>query len=223
MSTTQNTITKKQENKGARGILDLTSQISQVLKQFEGLYTQKLPDCDGLTVEGWMSAHGVERFVKVTKCKDGTEKTTKKNYTPALLMKGWHEGMKREGVKGAQAYVYKNVPAKYQPNAEDVDRWGLKDFETSFRVFTKSEAEKIDGKPISRYMLVAVPENKWSVATILKGLKQGNNFEAENEKSLESDLDWEALEHVYIVRYDKDGEGNVVRRVIEINKDYVQF
>ena len=38
-----------------------------------------------------------------------------------------------------------------------------------------------------------------------------------------SDLDWESLEHVYIVRFDKDTNGNVVRKVIEIKKDLVQF
>lgn len=213
---TQVTITKKQENKGARGILDLTSHLSQVLKQFEGLWGKPLPDCDGLTVEQWMAAHGVNRFVNP---KNGT----KKGYTPALLMSGWHKGMKNTEAGGIRAFVYRNVPAKYQPGPEDVARWGLKDFETFFRVFTKEEAEKVDGKPISRYMLTPIADNRWSVATILKGLKQGNNFEKENDKSVESDLNWESLEHVYIVRFDKDKDGNVVRRIIEVNKELVQF
>lgn len=81
----------------------------------------------------------------------------------------------------------------------------------------------MDGKPISRYMLTPIADNKWSVATILKGLKQKNNFEKENEKNVLSDLDWESLEHVYIVRFDKDTNGNVVRKVIEIKKELVQF
>ena len=72
-------------------------------------------------------------------------------------------------------------------------------------------------------MLTPIADNKWSVATILKGLKQKSNFEKENEKSVLSDLDWESLEHVYIVRFDKDTNGNVVRKVIEIKKDLVQF
>lgn len=118
---TQVTITKAQENKGARGILDLTSQLSQVLKQFDGLYTKQLPDCNGLTVEQWMSAHGVSRFEKNGK---------KKGYTPALLMDGWHEGMKNVEDKGTRAFVFRNVPAKYQPCAEDVERMGLRDMET---------------------------------------------------------------------------------------------
>ena len=72
-------------------------------------------------------------------------------------------------------------------------------------------------------MLTPIADNRWSVATILKGLKQGNNFGKENDKSVESDLNWESLEHVYIVRFDKDKDGNVVRRVIEVNKELVQF
>lgn len=214
MKTTQTTISKAQENKGARGILDMTSQLSQVLKQFEGLYTNKLPDCNGLTVEQWMSAHGVHRFEKNGK---------KKGYTPSLLMDGWHEGMKNAEAKGVRASVYKNVPAKYQPCAEDIERWGLKDFETSFRVFTKEEAEKVDGKPIRRYMLTPVADNKWSVATILKGLRQKNNFEKENERNMMSELEWANIENVYIVRIEKGKDGNIVRRIIEVKKEAVTF
>lgn len=215
MSRTQNTITKAQENKGAKGILDLTSQLSQVLKQFDGLYSKQLPDCDGMTVESWMSAHGVYRFEKNGK---------KKGYTPGLVMNGWHEGMKNVQESGTRAFVFRNVKAKYQPSEEDVIKWGLKeDFSESFVVFTKEEAEKIDGKPISRYMLTPIADNKWSVATILKGLKQKNNFEKENEKKVMSDLAWEEYDELCIVRYDKDSEGNIVRRIISVNKEQVTF
>lgn len=217
MSTTQVTITKKQENKGAKGILDMTSTLGQVLKQFEGLYTKALPDCDGLTVEGWMSAHGVKRFEKVSKGGN----VTKKGYTPALLMDGWHEGMKQDKV----AYTFKNVAAKYVPSPEEANDLNIPvtEGEIAFRVFTKEEAEKIDGKPISRYMLKAVPETKWSVNTILKGLKQGTNFEKENDKMILSDLAWESMEEVYIVWYHKDENGNVSRVIKSVNKEFVRF
>ena len=211
---TQTTISKKQENKGARGILDLTGQLSQVLKQFEGIYTKKLPDTDGLTVESWMSAMGVERFVQTGK--DGKE--TKKGYTPGTIKAGWNDAM-----QDGNMHIFRNVPAKYKPVAEDVERFGLKDFDTSLRVFTKEEAEKPDGKPISRYMLTAVPDNKWSVQTILKGLKQGKNFAKENDKSVADDLAWESIEHVYIVTYRKNSEGETVRVISEVNKDCVVF
>ena len=213
---TQTTITKKQENKGAKGILDLTSTLGQVLKQFMGIYNKTLPDCDGLTVEDWMDAHGVHRFVG----KNGK----KGNYTPALLMDGWHEAMKLTNDEGKvqSSYVFKNVPAKIL-----MDEPGNPDG-VAYRVFTKEEAEKVDGKPISRYMLTAIEDNKWSVSTILKGLKQGNNFTKENDKMIEQELKWEELEHVYVVTYKKvknaqTGATEVLRKVVEVDKARVEF
>ena len=213
---TQVTISKKQENKGMRGILDLTSQIGQVLKQFSGIYSHTLPECDGLTVEGWMEAHGVHRFV----AKNGK----KKDYTPALLMEGWHFSMQTRNDEGkvVTSSIFKNVPAKVIMS-DPSDPEGK-----AYRVFTKEEAEKVDGKPISRYMLVEIPDNKWSVATILKGLKQSTNFAKENEKSVTSGMTWEQLEHVYIVKYDnventETGEITSVRKVVEVQKSQVIF
>lgn len=213
---TQVTISKKQENKGVRGILDLTSQIGQVLKQFSGIYDSELPECGGLTVEGWMEAHGVYRFVD--------KKGKKKGYTPTLLMDGWHFAMQTRNDEGkvVTSSVFKNVPAKVvvdDPNAPEGK---------AYRVFTKEEAEKVDGKPISRYMLVEIPENKWSVSTILRGLKQTTNFAKEDEKAAVSEMQWEQLEHVYIVKYVKaknaeTGEELTVRKVVEVQKSKVIF
>lgn len=219
METTQVTITRAQENKGANSIIGLTSQLGQVLKQFVGIYNAVLKDKDGgtlgLTVEQWMSAHGVERFT----CKNGV----KKGYTPALLFDAWHEGMKDANNGKTRAFVFKNVPAKFTPTPENAIEWGLSDVETSFRVFTKEEAEKVDGTPISRYMLQEVGECKWSVATILRGLRQGKRFDKENDKQVNSDLLWESIENVYIVRLAKDEDGNVSRHIIEVNKEHVTF
>ena len=208
---TQVTITKKQENKGARAILDLTSTMGQVLKQFMGIYNTKLPDCDGMTVEDWMDVHGVHRFVG----KNGK----KGNYTPALLMAGWHEGMQVMSADGktVASCVFKNVPAKIMIS-EPGDPEGV-----SYRVFTEEEAKKVDGKPISRYKLVQVADNRWSVSTILRGLKQTRSFEKENDKSVESELSWEAIEHVFIVRYEKNESGENVRKVVEVDKNNVVF
>lgn len=216
---TQVTISKAQENKGASSILALTSQLGQVLKQFMGLYGVTLKDKEnntlGLTVEQWMSAHGVERFVNKNGKKGG--------YTPGLLLSAWNAGMKNVENGKTRAFIFKNVPAKWQPCAEDVEAMGLKDFETSFRVFTKEEAENIDGKPLSRYMLQEIDEYKWSVQNILKGLRQGKNFQKENDKQVESDLAWESVEHVYIVRYIKQEDGTVLRKIQEVNKEHVTF
>lgn len=216
MAKTQVTITAKQENKGAKGIMDLTSTIGQVLKQFMGIYGKTLPDCDGLSVEDWMDAHGVHRFVG----KNGK----KGNYTPALLMEGWHEGMKQMGDDGKVlgSCVFKNVPAKVlmgDPGSPDAK---------AYRVFTKEEAEKVDGKPINMYKLVGIEENKWSVNTILRGLKQTRNFEKENDKAVQSALDWETIEHVYVVTYKKvknasTGAEEVLRKVVEVQKSQVIF
>jgi hypothetical protein len=213
---TQVTISKKQENKGAKGILDLTSTIGQVLKQFIGIYGKALPDCDGLTVEDWMDAHGVHRFVG----KNGK----KGNYTPALLMEGWHEGMKvcNDEGKVMQSCIFKNVPAKVlmdDPNNPD----GV-----AYRVFTKEEAEKVDGKPISMYKLVGIEDNRWSVNTIIRGLKQTRNFDNENDKSVNSEVEWAEIEHVYIVKYVKvknaqTGATEVLRKVQEVDKNRVTF
>ena len=208
---TQVTISKKQENKGARAIIDLTSTLGQVLKQFVGIYNTKLPDCDGLTGEDWMDVHGVHRFVG----KNGK----KKDYTPSLLMAGWHEGMQimRADGKTVASCVFKNVPAKIMIS-EPGDPNGV-----SYRVFTEEEANKVDGKPISRYKLTEIADNRWSVSTILRGLKQTRNFAKENDKSVESELAWEAIEKVFIVRYEKDDSGENVRKVVEVDKDNVVF
>lgn len=191
-----------------RGILDLTGQMSQVLRQFEGIYGRKLPETEGLTVEDWMEAHGVPRFV--------TKGGNKKGYTPALINGGWHDKMLlvNDENKVMANYIYKNVAAKYIIDEEDKEK--------AYRVFTKEEAEKVDGKGISIYAQVEVPKNRWSVATILKGLIQSRNYEKESKKAAESDEKWEKIEHVYIVKVEKV-DGKIVRKIIEVSKDRVVF
>lgn len=212
----QTTITKKQENKGAKGILDLTGTLGQVLKQFMGIYGKTLPDTDGLTVEDWMDIHGVHRFVD--------KKGKKGNYTPALLMDGWHDAMKLKDDQGKvmSSYVFRNVPAKVlmsDPSNPDG---------RAYYVFTKEEAEKENGKHISRYMLTAIEDTRWDVRTILKGLKQSYNFKDESAKYEKQKTEWEELEHVYIVVYKKvknaqTGATEVLRKVVEVDKTRVMF
>jgi len=201
----QTKITVKQENKGKRGILDLTGQLSQVLKQFEGIYTRKLPETDGLTVEDWMEAHGVPRFV--------TPKGVKKGYTPALINGGWREEMLavNDSNKVMGNYIFKNVPAKYVMDEDDK--------ETAYRVYaSEEEALKADGKPISVYRLALIDPHKWSVNTILTGLIQSRKYTKLAEKSKEAEDKWAAIEHCYIVKT----EGSE-RKVIEVSKDRVEF
>lgn len=205
MATSATTLNAKQINAGTREILGKTSQLTQVLRQFETLYSEKLASCDGLTVEAWMSAMGVERFT-VTK-QNG--KVQKKGYTPGTIRKGWNDSMQTEEGKMC---VFKNVPAKYK------DEEG-----TVYRVFTPEEAAKIDGKCVSRFMLSEIADDKWTVAIILRGLKQGRDFKKYNDRSVESEMAWEEMDNLCIIRVVEDENGKQSREIVEIEKDEVYF
>lgn len=199
-------ISKKQENCGKRDILSLVHQLSQTLKVFEGIYTRKLEHTDGLTVETWMSAHGVERTI--------TKSGKKKGYTPAAIRAGWHDCMQENGAckifKGVNAKVMIDNPTEENP--------------VSYLVYTKEQAESEHPQAIKRYMLCPIAEDRWSVETILKGLMQTNNFENENAKQIESDLAWEQLEHVYIIKEVKNEEtGEITKKIVEVEKAKVVF
>jgi hypothetical protein len=201
----QSTISRKQENKGMRGILDLTGRESQVLKQFEGIYSCKLPETEGLTVETWMEAHGVPRFV--------TPSGNKKGYTPALIAGGFNEAMLLKSSEGKVmgTCLYKSVPAKYMMEENGGEK--------SYRVYaSKEEALKEDGKAISKYQLWQIPDNNWSVRLILRGLIQSNHHDAEAKKSKESEDKWEAVKECWIaVREGKE------YKAVQVSKDRVVF
>lgn len=208
----QTTISVKQENKGKRGILDLTGMLSQVLKQFEGIYGRKLPETDGLTVEAWMTAHGVHRFV--TKAKNG--RMVKKGYTPALINEAWAEGMLLVNNSGKVCgnYIFRNKVAKVVINEGEKDK--------AYKVFTKAEALKADGKPVSKYMLDLIDPHNWSVKTILDGLIQTRKYDKLVAKAAESQEAWEDLydeDDLYIVRMNEKGE----REIVKVQKDEVYF
>lgn len=203
--TTSVTLNAKQVNAGSREIINATSQLTQVLRTFETLYTQKLPSCDGMTVEGFMSAMGVERFTTTNK----KGQVTKKGYTPGTIRKGWNDSMQTEEGKMC---VFKNMPAKYK------DEDG-----TVYRVFTPEEAAKIDGKCVTRFMLSEIADDKWTVAIILRGLKQGRDYKKYNDRSVESELNWEELDELCIIRVVEDENGQEVREIVNVNKDEVYF
>lgn len=199
------TLNAKQVNAGSREIINATSQLTQVLRTFESLYTQKLSSCEGMTVEAWMSAMGVERFTTTNK----SGKVTKKGYTPGTIRKGWNTSMQTEAGKMC---MFKNVPAKYK------DEDG-----TVYRVFTPEEAAKIDGKCVTRFMLSEIADDKWTVAIILRGLKQGRDYKKYNDRSVESELNWEELDELCIIRVVEDENGQEVREIVNVNKDEVYF
>lgn len=199
------TLNAKQVNAGSREIINATSQLTQVLRTFVSLYTQKLSSCEGMTVEAWMSAMGVERFTTTNKL----GKVTKRDYTPGTIRKGWNTSMQTEAGKMC---VFKNMPAKYK------DEDG-----TVYRVFTPEEAAKIDGKCVTRFMLSEIADDKWTVAIILRGLKQGRDYKKYNDRSVESELNWEELDELCIIRVVEDENGQEVREIVNVNKDEVYF
>lgn len=199
------TLNAKQVNAGSREIINATSQLTQVLRTFASLYTQKLSSCEGMTVEAWMSAMGVERFTTTNKL----GKVTKRDYTPGTIRKGWNTSMQTEAGKMC---VFKNMPAKYK------DEDG-----TVYRVFTPEEAAKIDGKCVTRFMLSEIADDKWTVAIILRGLKQGRDYKKYNDRSVESELNWEELDELCIIRVVEDENGQEVREIVNVNKDEVYF
>lgn len=205
---TNGTLNAKQINGGTREIISKTSQLTQVLRTFATLYTKKLPSCDGMTVEGFMSAMGVERFTTTNK----SGKVTKKGYTPGTIRQGWNDSMQ---TKEGKMCVFKNVQAKYK---DDKDEDG-----TVYRVFTHEEAEKIDGKCVSRFMLSKIADDKWTVAIILRGLKQGRDFKKYNDRSVESEMAWEEMDNLCIIRVVEDENGKQSREIVDIEKDEVYF
>ncbi len=192
-------LTTSQVNNGIKAIVSKTSQLTQVLRAFADLYDKELPNTEGLTTEAWMSAMGVERFV--------TAKGAKKGYTPGTIKAGWNPAMLTES---GNMCTFKNVPAKYKVGKE------------VFRVYTLEEAKKLDGKPVTRYQLAEIADDKWTVAIVLKGIKQSRDYSTHNDRAVESALDYEGLSDLYIIRIvEKDGQQ--VREIVKIDKNEVYF
>ena len=188
-----------------KAILDLTGQLSQVLKQFDGIYSCKLEETDGLTVESYMTELGVPRFV--------TKSGVKKGYTPGLINAAWNDNMLLKSSEGKVMgnCIYKNVAAKYMREENGGEK--------AYRVFASEEAAlSAEGKAITRYQLVQVGTTKWNVRTILKGLLQSKHHDKESEKAEESEKSWAAIEECWIVV----NEGKE-RKAVKVSKDRVAF
>lgn len=205
------TLNKKEERNGARNIEELTGVLSQTLKLYEGLYTKKLKDTNGQTVETWMQAHGVERFV--------TKGGTKKGYTPGIIIGAWHPMMRKKLADGTyKLSVYKQKTAMY------VDTDGEK-----YYVFTAKEAAKRvefggnNGTPIKRTVLCEVPDTRWSVRTINQGLMQKYDQKKWAEKTATTTEAWEQVGLCYIVMEEKSENGKTERIMMEVPKDEVIF
>ena len=192
-------LSTSQVNNGVKAIISTTSQLTQVLRTFADLYDKELPNTEGLTTEAWMSAMGVERFVG----KNGR----KKGYTPGTIKAGWNPAMLTEA---GNMQTFKNVRAKVKIGKE------------VFPVYTREEAVKLDGKPVSQYMLAEIADDKWSVAIVLKGIKQSRDYTTHNDRAVESALEFAGLDDLCIVRI-AEKDGKQVREIVAVNKNEVYF
>lgn len=192
-------LTNSQVNNGVKAIINTTSQLTQILRTFAEKYGEVLLNTEGLTLEEWMSAMGVERFVD----KNGR----KKGYTPGTIKAGWEPAMlTAEG----KMCTFKNVRAKVKVGKE------------VFSVYTRTEAEKLDGAPVSRYMLTEIADDKWTVAIVLRGIKQSRNYTAHNDRAVVSESEFANLDDLCYVRIVQQGDKQV-REIVAVNKNEVYF
>lgn len=206
-------ISAKIARKCEKAIVEMTSSLGQVLKQFEGIYSAKLPETDGMTVEDFMLWRGVERKV--------TASGVKKGYTPAAIFGAWDSRLKRSDK--AAIFTYHSAYCEIDPNT--CDEFGI-DHENGecaiLPVYTLEnvQRESRNRRPIRRYLLREVKDNRWSVATILKGLRQSAEAEKEITRNNKLESEWENYDKVYIIFTSKnDGK----EYSLEVNKDDVKF
>lgn len=191
-------LSQKAINKGIKQIVSLTGQISQVLKQFDGLYNTILKECEGLTVEAFMYELGVTREI----AKNGT----KKGYKLSAVKAAWASQM----LINETMCIYKNVVAKFV------------DGENAYIVYPdKTTALGENPKPISKYKLVTVESDKWSVSTILKGLQQSQSIEKQIKKADESEVKIASFIHPVILKTaEKNGEK--VTEAVELTEKQIK-
>lgn len=106
--------------------------------------------------------------------------------------------------------TFKNVRAKVKIGKE------------VFPVYTREEAAKLDGKPVSQYMLAEIADDKWTVAIVLKGIKQSRDYTTHNDRVVESALEYAGLDNLCIVRI-VEQDGKQVRQIVAVDKNEVYF
>lgn len=201
----QNTMTAKQQNAGWNAVVKETHTLNQVLKSFGGIMSKKLPELEGLTVSEFLTANGIE--------------VTKSKISVSTIRKAWNAGM----LVDSKLAVFKNVPALWTPQKGD-DLW--EENVRAFRVCSKEEAEKYVAKGecefITVYKLVAVDDYRWDTAIIARAMKQGQKFDKNNDRSVESELAWNSMEEAYIV-YDVVEKDKTTHKMRRISMDDVKF
>lgn len=196
-------LTSIEVKKGAIEITKKCSALTQVLKQFEGMYNTPMESCPGMTVEEWMSSMGVERFV--------TKGGKKKGYTPGTLRGGWHKDMLS---KDGNLCLFRMRKAKYKEGKG-----------APMDVYTLKEAQKLGGKPIARYMLCEMGSDAlWTTRMVMRGLEQSHNYEKEFETHLELECEYEeALGGELCVVILEEENGKLVRHIQKIDSKKVYF
>lgn len=203
---TQNTITKKQLNKGWNAVVAETHTLNQVLKSFGGIMRKKLPELDGQTVGEFLTENGIE-------VKNG-------KVSVSAIRNAWNAGMTVDG----KLAVFKNRPALWTPQEDDY-LWEKN--VRSFRVCSEKEAKKYvetgEYAPFVMYSLVPVDDCRWDTAVIARAMKQGRDFTKLEERALESELEWADLKEVYVVYEKEESKGVFTRKMRRISKDEVKF
>lgn len=170
-----------------------------------GIMSKKLPELEGLTVSEFLTANGIE--------------VTKSKISVSTIRKAWNAGM----LVDSKLAVFKNVPALWTPQKGD-DLW--EENVRAFRVCSKEEAEKYVAKGecefITVYKLVAVDDYRWDTAIIARAMKQGQKFDKNNDRSVESELAWNSMEEAYIV-YDVVEKDKTTHKMRRISMDDVKF
>lgn len=202
----QNTMTVGQINKGWNAVVKETHTLNQVLKSFGGIMSKKLPELEGLTVSEFLTANGIE--------------VVKGKVSVSSIRKAWNVGMLVDG----KLAIFKNVPALWTPE-EGSDLWEKN--VRSFRVCSKVEAEKYiktgEFTPFTMFKLVPVDDYRWDTAVIARAMKQGQKFDKNNDRAVESELAWEDMEEAYIV-YDMEiSKGHFERKMRRVAKADVKF
>lgn len=202
----QNTMTVAQRNAGWNAVCKETHTLNQTLKLFGGITSKKLPELEGLTIGQFLTQNGIA--------------VNKGKVTVGAIKNAWNPGM----IVDNQLAVFRNMPVLWTPKEGD----GLWEKKTrAFRVCTKEQAENYiktgEYTPLTVYTLLPVDDYRWSVEVIARAMKQGQDYETHNKKSVDSQLAYDEIDKLYIV-YDIEIEkGRFERKMRQVSKADVEI
>ena len=212
------TLSAKQINAIKNEILSKLGTVNQTLRLFESEYNTRLSDnAGGLTIEEAMAELGLKRPETVGK----NGKVTKRRYQYADLAEAWSANLKTEA---GEFCVMKSVTGTVEVPGDDDDEPSV------LPVYTREEAEKElkshNGRPVKRYLQRVVAKDKWSINTILTGLKQGYKWENEAKKYKRAKEAWDALtddDLFVVVRTYDENDNELTAEIVSVAKCDVNF